>query len=188
MFPCEICDHPSGEHTCGLAMNGTAYCWGFNRDYQLGDSTYATRREPVPVSSELTFKTISAGTDHTCAVATDGAVYCWGGNDRGQIGNGSPRDGYPYARWDERSVRTPTPVVGLVERVSVETAIGVERGGYAFARSGALSFVSISAGAYYSCGISTDGGAYCWGQGEPGQLGHGSRVTMPAPIAVADWR
>ncbi|GEM_PF-5927640 len=94
----------------------------------------------------------------------------------------------PNARWDERSVRTPTPVVGLVERISVETAIGVERGGYAFARSGALSFVSISAGAYYSCGISTDGGAYCWGQGEPGQLGHGSRVTMPAPIAVADWR
>jgi alpha-tubulin suppressor-like RCC1 family protein len=160
------------------------HCWGFNQRYQLGDGTYGTKREPVPISSELTFKAVSAGTDHTCAVATDGAAYCWGNNTYGQIGNGSPRGGSPHTRWEAGvAVMTPTPVAGAFFRT------GTAPGGEAtFEHLGIVSFKSISAGVNYTCGISTDGAAHCWGNGGQGKLGHGSQAGWAAPIPVADWR
>ena len=41
---------PSSSHTCGVATNGVAYCWGWNQGGQLGDGTIASRSSPVPVS------------------------------------------------------------------------------------------------------------------------------------------
>jgi len=38
-----------GTHTCGLATDGTAYCWGYNGSGQLGDGTSGTDRL-VPVA------------------------------------------------------------------------------------------------------------------------------------------
>jgi len=176
-----------GEHTCGVATDGTAYCWGFNQGYQLGDGTYGTRLEPVPVSGELMFKSVSAGTDHTCAVATDGAAYCWGKNNYGQIGNGT--EAYSGSEWDERAVRTPTPVTGaLTGGVITGPEPGSSEHPGSTRQGGIVSFTSISAGVYYTCGISTDGAAYCWGEGGAGQLGYRARGTYGAPVAVADWR
>jgi alpha-tubulin suppressor-like RCC1 family protein len=38
------------NHTCGLAADGDAYCWGYNTSAQLGDGTYeGTRATPVRV-------------------------------------------------------------------------------------------------------------------------------------------
>jgi alpha-tubulin suppressor-like RCC1 family protein len=34
-------------HTCGITIQGQAYCWGLNSDGQLGDST--TTNQPTPV-------------------------------------------------------------------------------------------------------------------------------------------
>jgi alpha-tubulin suppressor-like RCC1 family protein len=45
-------------------------------------------------------------------------------------------------------------------------------------------FLSISAGAYHTCGIDTAGHAYCWGQNNAGQLGNGRAGDSAAPVAV----
>jgi alpha-tubulin suppressor-like RCC1 family protein len=39
-------------HTCGLAVNGTGYCWGNNVTGQLGDGTRTSSVRPVKVSGQ----------------------------------------------------------------------------------------------------------------------------------------
>src|SRR5437879_13416307 len=55
----------AGElHTCGVTTTGTAYCWGSNRDGELGDGSPTDRASPGPVSGGLTFTTTSAARRH----------------------------------------------------------------------------------------------------------------------------
>jgi alpha-tubulin suppressor-like RCC1 family protein len=49
---------------------------------------------------------------------------------------------------------------------------------------GNLSFSAISAGANHTCGVTTTGAAYCWGQNTYGALGDGSLTNRAAPAAV----
>ena len=70
------------DHTCGLSVDGRAYCWGKDGDRQLGIG--ASRLDdpgtavPSPVAGNLRFTSISAGAGHTCAISTKGAMFCWG--------------------------------------------------------------------------------------------------------------
>jgi alpha-tubulin suppressor-like RCC1 family protein len=52
--------------------------------------------------------------------------------------------------------------------------------------SGGLSFAAIAVGDLYTCGVTSSGTAYCWGNNEAGQLGNGSIAhSTPAPVAVS---
>jgi len=53
------------------------------------------------------------------------------------------------------------------------------------ALTGSAAFASVSAGYFYSCGVDTDGVAYCWGSNAYGQLGDGSTIDRPTPAVVA---
>ena len=48
-----------------------------------------------------------------------------------------------------------------------------------------LAFASVSAGYFYTCGVTTGGAPYCWGSNEYGQLGNGSTIPSASPVAVA---
>ena len=48
-----------------------------------------------------------------------------------------------------------------------------------------LVFASVSAGAAFACGVTTQGAAYCWGDNELGQLGNGTTARSATPVAVA---
>jgi alpha-tubulin suppressor-like RCC1 family protein len=76
-----------GAHTCGIASDSLAYCWGADSTGQLGDSAFADRAAPVAVYGGIHFVWISAGGTHTCGLATSGGVYCWGDNGDGQVGD-----------------------------------------------------------------------------------------------------
>lgn len=78
-------------HTCAILNNNTAYCWGENKYYQLGDSTGTSRPTPVPVSlsSQRSVKQIAVGLRHSCAILDNGAAACWGNNGWGQVGDGT---------------------------------------------------------------------------------------------------
>jgi alpha-tubulin suppressor-like RCC1 family protein len=52
----------------------------------------------------------------------------------------------------------------------------------------AVGFMSVSAGAYHTCGVTTDSLAYCWGDGSYGQIGNDSMqpfYRISTPVAVA---
>lgn len=65
-------------HACGLTDSGEAYCWGFNFNGQLGRGTESEWEQPGPVTTELRFTSLVAGTWFTCGLDTMGDIYCWG--------------------------------------------------------------------------------------------------------------
>ncbi|HET9226742.1 MAG TPA: hypothetical protein VFR31_08745, partial [Thermoanaerobaculia bacterium] len=79
-------------HTCGVATDGKAYCWGRNPNGGLGDGTFEDRLRPTPVLGGLTFRQVSVGDGFSCGVTTDGLAYCWGWGFDGILGNGSIQD------------------------------------------------------------------------------------------------
>jgi alpha-tubulin suppressor-like RCC1 family protein len=91
-------------HTCAIASDGSAWCWGRDDYGQLGDGVqlpFGTgNATPVQVGGGLTFRSLSVGELYTCGVtgtvgtptgpsASSGTIYCWGDNSFGQIGNGT---------------------------------------------------------------------------------------------------
>jgi len=80
-------------HTCAIAMDGDAYCWGQNFYGNLGTGSRDTTRvsHPVPelVAGGQHFTAIDAGNGHTCGLTTLGKIYCWGSGVWGQVGDGA---------------------------------------------------------------------------------------------------
>ena len=81
-------------HTCAIASDNKAYCWGSGTSGQLGDNLYTNSSIPVAVNTTgvlagKTIKQISNGSSHTCAIASDDKAYCWGIGTSGQLGNNS---------------------------------------------------------------------------------------------------
>lgn len=82
------------NHTCVIASDDKAYCWGNGKEGQLGYGPGGCSEYPVPVNTTNlpgngTVKAITAGSDHTCAIASNDQIYCWGLNDEGELGNNS---------------------------------------------------------------------------------------------------
>jgi alpha-tubulin suppressor-like RCC1 family protein len=66
-----------------------AFCWGWNREGEVGDGTRTQRLTPVRVLTDVRFSAASPESSHVCGVSTDGRAYCWGFNAHGQLGDGS---------------------------------------------------------------------------------------------------
>jgi alpha-tubulin suppressor-like RCC1 family protein len=76
------------SHTCAVATNGDAYCWGLNQNGQLGDGSSTNQLVPTRVSGTASFTRIAAGDSHSCATTATGTAFCWGFNIVGQLGTG----------------------------------------------------------------------------------------------------
>ena len=50
--------------------------------------------------------------------------------------------------------------------------------------SGGLTFQSVSPGGTWSCGVTTAGAAYCWGDNDFWQLGDGTTTNSNVPVLV----
>ncbi len=147
-------------HTCAIASDNKAYCWGYNPNGQLGDGTTTSRTAPVAVSQgALPFgaivNQIAVGYLNTCAIASDNKAYCWGYNLYGQLG-------------DSTTTNRSTPVA-------------VSQGALP---SGAI-VRQIATGLHHACAIASDNKTYCWGRNNYGQLGDGTTTDRTAPVAVS---
>jgi len=76
------------ESACALTSDGSVYCWGSNRQNQLGDGTRTNSSVPVSVQLPNAARGIAVGQQHACA-ALPFSIRCWGLNTYGQLGNGS---------------------------------------------------------------------------------------------------
>jgi alpha-tubulin suppressor-like RCC1 family protein len=192
------------DHSCGVATNGRAYCWGHNWLGALGDGTTTNRLTPTAVQGGLSFRNVSAGDSYTCGVTTGDKAYCWGFGHYGQLGGGTFGDWPP--------VRTPAAVAGGLrfQLVSAGTrhTCGLTTAHRAYcwgdnqygqlgdstnftSRSapvrvaGGRSYRWVDAGHLHTCAVTTDGRAFCWGNGRAGQLGTGKTYLSFWPRRVA---
>jgi len=150
-------------HACAVTTSGAAYCWGDNEWGQLGNGATSYSQTPVPVAGGLTFRAVSAGARHSCGVTTAGTAYCWGENTLGELGIGTPTGPEECLNGDTLACSTtPVPVAG------------------------GLSFATVSAGGEGTCGVTTSGAAYCWGE-NGGLLGTDPSAGPEQCEIPADW-
>lgn len=165
----------------GCAVRGgQVYCWGDNRDGQLGDGSAVSTRRAIgaAVRGVRDARLVIAGDDVACAIRTNGRVSCWGTNDHHELADGTAID---------RRVPVELPSLSEVETLSL--------GGYrgcAVTRAGAVwcwgtndagriapdderfflppqpvdvggPASRVAVGAQHTCALRRDGSVACWG-------------------------
>ena len=187
-----------GEHACALA--GNVFCWGAGAFDQLGNGAAVDSDQPAQVVGVAGASAIAAGGEHTCVI-TGGELFCWGRNALGQLGDGTRDDRAAAVR-----------VLGGVTAVAAGGAHTCAVGGGSVrcwgndatgqlgdgapeplqtspaTVAGLPPIVALAAGGDFTCALDRDGGVWCWGANEFGQLGNGIRdpLGQPAPSRVID--
>ncbi|MAZ62159.1 MAG: hypothetical protein CMB18_02535 [Euryarchaeota archaeon] len=170
--------------TCSVAT----YAYGCNG--QFGKSTPSQ----VNLPTSRTATAVTTGAFSTCAILDDGSVWCWGANDQGQLGVGNITQ--TFQSWQNIPVKTLIPA----SRTAISISSGdshtcavldnksvvcwgdnvngqlASDSTFSYRNSptyidSAIQFNSVSAGSLYTCGISTQDRAWCWGHNNQQQLG-----------------
>lgn len=178
------------NHTCALATDGRAYCWGGNDRGQLGRGSFAARSAtPAEIGGGHRWLDIHArGHSQTCGVTTANVPLCIGHNDLLQLGR------LPLASQDRLLGEWGSGHRLLAIRTEDFHTCGLQTDGAVFCsgRTGAASnsslegaatlpnriggtvaLVTIAIGNWHGCGLDAAGAAHCWGSNEQGQLGTG---------------
>lgn len=196
------------RHTCGIALDGRAHCWGLNDVGQLGVAEAGQTcvdgpcsRIPVAVQSAHSFIAVTAGIYHSCAVEAGGDAFCWGFHP----GTTEGGNRIPQFRPEVRSV--PGVAFRQISAGGWHTcgATGADVG-YCWgidaigagptplesdlpvAVGGGHRFRTVYSGGSTSCGLEQNGTAYCWGPNVNGEVGvepAGSAVRYDLPVPVS---
>ena len=144
-----------------ISSGGNVYCWGYDAGYlgnggaggpkSCNNNSAPCDTSPIMVkgvggTGNLANIISASGGNNTdnfiCAINSSNNVYCWGGNLSGDLGNNSTT-----------AEKFPTEV------------LGVGATGYL------SSIIALATGAYDTCGVSSSGYVYCWGDNSYGELG-----------------
>jgi alpha-tubulin suppressor-like RCC1 family protein len=193
--------------TCArLSEDGSVWCWGRNRNYELGlgvgGDAEPLRTRPSRVGTFVNVAQIAAGGYHACVLLADSSVQCWGENSTGELGNGT-------------TTRLMSPQVITNFGGALEVAAGLFRTcgrflggsvscsgqnsygqlGYAVspfsntprAVDGLRDATRLSLGDNATCALTTAGLVRCWGQTTFGTIVRdgGATAIVPGPDTVA---
>ena len=185
-------------HSCARRSTGQVLCWGSNFRGELGDGTTTDRAEPVAVIGIATATQIAVGTRRSCALLSDASVSCWGydglhfsttpepvetGERVEQVAVGESHvcarhESGSIACWGTRRWRT----LGDGETASAGDPDYVM---YAPVRvRGIETAIDLAVGRRHSCAVLADHTLTCWGDNESSQLGDGTRISRPTPVAI----
>ena len=146
---------------------------------------------------------VGAGETHSCAIHFGGTLSCWGFNAGGPLGNGNMLTVFSTS---------PASVVNIGNGFALSGGFahtcGLMTDGtvwcwgdneYGQLGNGGTSQYSytplkvwdstgskvIAAGGWHGCTALRDGSTWCWGKNDYGQLGNGTTINSPSPVAVA---
>ncbi len=188
--------------------NGVAYITEWKLGPDLGIDTLVARvgnLDPVYITARASpafhASAVVVANQTTCAIS-DGDVYCWGSNVRGKVNLSTPGDAFTFPQ----RIPLPTKVASISGGYNHECAITTEVPPQAYCwgdnSTGQLGvdiskqlyggpfrvpvadgIASVAAGMDHTCGLTPAGVAYCWGNGNFGQLGTGAIAGcfVPAP-------
>ena len=190
------------EHSCATTAAGQAWCWGRDDFGQLGRGMSDSLFNPTPdtVRALGPAPRLVGGYGHSCAIVASGAVQCWGSNTAGQLGLGTV---------DSLTHLVPAPIAGSLAFVQLTAGqahtCGVTTGqeGWCWGQAtdgklgsgtvtqpveptpvliaGGLTWLSVSANAEHTCGVTTADVAYCWGSSAFLATGNSGGPT-PQPV------
>ena len=192
-----------GFSTCGLDDGSLASCMG--QEPQVGDGDTAQKAKPTPTAGAIQFNSLVSslsGTvqNHFCGVSTDGGIYCWGGNALVDITGKNAGLAQTPTRLQSSGTWTQVAAGGAhncaLSSDQLAYCWGANNYGQLGIRAdtttqfvptavyGEFKFLSLSAGANHTCGITLDRTTLCWGLNVFGQLGDGTQLNRLAPTLV----
>lgn len=135
--------------TCVVESDSTVWCWGVNRNAELGHAvntagdivcgTHSCNPMPTKVSG-IAAKQVQAGRFTACGLTTTGTVACWGSAAKGLMGTVADAD-----------IPSATAIAGLTSITQLSQA----------AIQGANA-----------CAIDSAANVWCWGENSLGAAGH----------------
>lgn len=163
-------------HSCLLANGGKAFCWGSNRNGQLGTGTTESSDTPRSVGGAHFFETLSIR-NHSCGITTNGLALCWGLN-AGRLG-----DGTTESRALPTAVETELRFSAIGAGATHTCAVALDGSAYCWGKNddgqlgghpdtvslvpapvqGGHRFRTVSTGFRLTCGIDGAGTPLCWG-------------------------
>ncbi|MCB1397696.1 MAG: chromosome condensation regulator RCC1 [Rhodobacter sp.] len=196
-------------HTCALARQGRAWCWGSNFRGQLGIDSMVSQRRPVRVVGlGRDNLAIDVGGHTSCAIDRRNFLLCWGANDTGQLGVGTTELSLVPQRVSGTRFRSVSVGNSSLTGAWATTCAVTRRGsGYCWGLndhgqlgigttdnaslpqriSGLGSDIrsfAVANNGVHTCGINGSGVAFCWGSNAFGQLGDGTTTDQPTPNRV----
>lgn len=195
-----------GAHTCSIAADASAWCWGDNSMHQLGTGTTEdTSSDPVRADGSNSWATLSLGSLSSFGLKVTGTLWGWGSNDKDALGLNDGSSGLLFPKrigdsndWETLALgddalcglrtggslwcwKAPDgPISSVLEQIAIPDD----------ASDDATMWTAISAGTDHRCAILDDKTLWCWGTNEYGQLGLGDTDDRSAPEQVgtdADW-
>ncbi len=183
-------------HTCGLRIDGTAWCWGQNDLGQVGNGTKTDQLTPAQVGASRSWTSVSAGNNASCGTRLNGSLWCWGSGD---LGNGATETQLTPVRigsgstWESVSAGgdhiCATQVDGTLWCWGSNSVGGLGDGTitdrlFPTQVGTSTSWASVSSGSASTCAVKLGGTAWCWGWNGDGQLGIGSNEDSLVPVKV----
>lgn len=182
---------PGFSHSCGIQVDGTLWCWGYNGNGELGLGDLEARRVPtkVDIDNGAGWIDVATGRLHTCGVRANHTLWCWGYNGYGQLGLGDivdrdiPTQVGSESDWAEVTLGDSHTCAVKTDHTlwCWGTNLWGEAGGYGGGYKSVPTQVdadddwaSVAAGVDYTCALRLDQTLWCWGINVSGELGVGS--------------
>ncbi len=188
------------NHACAMSDAATLFCWGDNANGQLGIQGATSSYTPALVPNLPKIKKVSLGAGHTCVITDSNRVMCWGYGEKGQVGHGensatlapnlvadlaSVKD-VQSGRFHTCALTDKNEVfcwgAGDTGQLGTGKTTDFNRPTKVINLTRTNSLGSISSFSAHTCVIDQDGKYNCWGAGDSGQLGNGSRNSLSAPL------
>ena len=113
---------------------------------------------PTAVNNDTDWATIAVGESHICGLKNGGTLLCWGSNGVGQLG----------------VILSQTPQITPDKAKPVQTV-----------QNNVTQWSNLMTGDRYTCAANrNDGGLWCWGENDNGQLGYEPRGWQSVPDKV----
>jgi alpha-tubulin suppressor-like RCC1 family protein len=203
-----------GEFALARLSNGTVMSWGAGTEGQLGDGKFGKSLTPVAVKGLNGVTAIAAGEEFALARLSNGTVMSWGSNANAQLGVPAETKSVGEGGTEEVEVLhsdVPLQVQQLSGATAIaagddhalallgdgEVSAWGANGAGQLGRGteggtsnlptvvpGLSGVTAVAAGAHHSLALLSGGSVLAWGYNPDGQLGNGSNINSPVPVAV----